>query len=143
MFYLGWIAGAPSAICYGGAVLLQAAGLHAGLSLFLFFVLYPISLMSALEANTVWVPLTLPILGSLVRWWWCWLTFYILSGALVLGLLVLAVVAIGTGQTWLVIALGPLVPAVVLIYARLLGRLGWRMTAKMPRRAKKQQVPSV
>ena len=37
-----------------------------------FFVLYPISLLSALEANTIWVPLTMPILSSLWRWWWCW-----------------------------------------------------------------------
>lgn len=140
MFYLGWIAGAPSAISYGIAVLLEMAGLRPGLSLAAFFLLYPISLLSALEANTVWVPLTWPIVSSLARWWWCWLTFYVLAG-LTLGTVVVAGAAIVvSGQALLALALGPITAAGILIYARLLGRLGWRMTSGEQPRTKRKAV---
>ena len=101
-----------------------------------FFVLYPISFLSALEANTVWVPLTLPILGSLVRWWWCWLIFYCLA-ALLIGLIVAAAsFLIETSHFGLLIGFGPILSAAALIYFRLIGRLAWRMTAKVKKRKK-------
>ena len=62
MLYLGWIGAIPFAVSYGLAVLAGLAGARVEIALpAIFFVLYPISLLSALEANSIWVPLTLPI----------------------------------------------------------------------------------
>lgn len=134
MIYLGWIGAIPLAASYGISLLAGQAGMDRSLAGWTmtaaFFVLYPIALMSALEANSIWVPLTLPILVSLVRWGWAWLMFYLLSGLIAAGLLAAFGYALGSGLDAIIIALGPLVAAGVLVYFRLLGRLAWRMTAK-------------
>jgi hypothetical protein len=92
--------------------------------------LYPIALMSALEANSIWVPLTLPVLMSLLRWWWAWLTFYLLAGLLAAGLAAVFLFSVASSQDLLQLVLGPLTAAAALVYFRLLGRLAWRMTTK-------------
>lgn len=132
LMYVGWIAAIPLVISYGLAVLGTFEGISKVWTLpIAFFVIYPISLMSALEANSIWVPLTLSILGSLIRWWWCWLVFYLMSGLMVWGIGAAAVFAVSSSNEILVVGLGPLLAAAVLIYFRLLGRLGWRMTTKI------------
>jgi hypothetical protein len=87
-------------------------------------------LLSALEANSYWVPLTLPILTSLLRWGWAWLTFYVLAGLLAAGLVAVFEFAVRSTLDLVLIALGPLTAAAALIYFRLLGRLAWRMTRR-------------
>jgi drug/metabolite transporter (DMT)-like permease len=129
LMYVGWIGAIPMGVSYGLGVLANLQGIPLVLSMpVAFFVIYPISLMSALEANSIWVPLTKSILGSLVKWWWCWLMFYLLSGLIAWGLVAAAVFAVNSSNDIVLVALGPLLAAVVLIYSRLLGRLGWRMT---------------
>lgn len=131
MLYLGWIGAIPLAVSYGLAVLAGLGGTRVELALpLIFFVVYPVSLLSALEANSIWAPLTVPIFISLFRWFWCWLVFYILAGLLAAGLAAGFLYAVGSGQTSLLLVLGPLVAAAVLVYFRLLGRLAWRMTTK-------------
>jgi hypothetical protein len=131
LMYVGWIGAIPLAVSYGLAVLGTFQGISKVWTLpIAFFVIYPISLMSALEANSIWVPLTLSILGSLIRWWWCWLLFYLLSGLMAWGIGAAAVFAVYESHDVFVVGLGPLVAAAVLIYFRLLGRLGWRMTTR-------------
>jgi hypothetical protein len=129
LIYLGWIGAIPLAASYGLACLAGLAGARIELAFpgFL-FVLYPIALMSALEANSIWVPLTLPVLLSLFRWWWAWLSFYILTGLLAAGLGAVFLYSLSSSQDLLQLLLGPLVAAAALIYFRLLGRLAWRMT---------------
>jgi hypothetical protein len=131
LIYLGWIGAIPLAASYGLAQLAGLAGARVALAFpgFL-FILYPIALMSALEANSIWVPLTLPVLSSLFRWWWAWLTFYLLSALLAAGLGAVFVYSVSSSQDLLQLLLGPLVAAAALIYFRLLGRLAWRMTTK-------------
>jgi hypothetical protein len=131
MIYLGWVGAIPLAASYGLAELVKLAGAEVRLAFpGFFFILYPIALMSALEANTCWVPLTLPILTSLFRWWWAWLLFYLLTGLVATVLAAVFIFAIHSSQDLLLIALGPLTAAATLIYFRLLGRLAWRMTGK-------------
>lgn len=132
--YVGWIGAIPLAASYGLAIVCRVAlEPTSGISLAVpmsvaFFVIYPISLMSALEANSIWVPLTMSILGSLFKWWWCWLLFYLLSGLVFEGIAAIAVYAVNSSNDFILIGLGPLLAAAALIYFRLLGRLGWRMT---------------
>ena len=129
LMYVGWIGAIPLGVSYGLGMLAKINGIPLILSMpAAFFVIYPISLMSALEANSIWVPLTTSIMGSLVKWWWCWLMFYLLSGLMAWGLVAVAVFAVGSSNDVVFVALGPLLAAAVLIYSRLVGRLGWRMT---------------
>ena len=132
LMYVAWIGAIPLSVSYGLAVLANLQGISMVWTMpVAFFVIYPISLMSALEANSVWVPLTKSILGSLARWWWCWLLFYLVSGLMALGIVAFADFAIDSSNDIVLLGLGPLLPAALLIYFRLLGRLGWRMTSKV------------
>jgi hypothetical protein len=132
LLYIAWIGAIPLGVSYGLALLGASQGMPTiWTTLVAFFVLYPISLMSALEANSIWVPLTMSILGSLVRWWWCWLLFYLLTGLLTAGIVAAWALSAHSSHDTVFIAFGPLLPAALLIYFRLLGRLGWRMTTKV------------
>jgi DNA-directed RNA polymerase subunit RPC12/RpoP len=91
------------------------------------FLIFPVILLSSLEANSAFVPLTTPILRSLVTGWWAWLLFYLLSGVL-WWLFLMAVLAILVSFLPAIIAMGPVLAALLLIYARLIGRLGWRIS---------------
>ncbi len=98
-------------------------------SLVLLFLLYPIVLLSSLEANSPFVPLTLPILNSLKTVTWAWGVFYGLSGGLMLVWLVPLVWGAkqsGGTQFFAMIFLAPLIAGWCFLYARLLGRLAWR-----------------
>jgi hypothetical protein len=135
LIYLSWVGAIPLSVSYGLMRLTELWGPRvfwvwpAG-----FFVLYPISLLSALEANSIWAPLTLPIFASLWRWWWAWSVFYCVSGLILGGIAACMAFALTTSHSYVVILLAPLIPAAWLIYCRLLGRLGWRMTSLAPRR---------
>lgn len=100
--------------------------------------LFPINLLSALDANSVWVPFTSSILLSLFRLWWGWLTVLVLS-ALIWGAWVASVIG-GLQLNEFATALwtGPLLAAVILIQARLLGRLVWRASTT-PRKSKRKK----
>lgn len=129
MLYLGWIGAIPLVVSFGMAKVAGLAGARVEWVLAVaLFVLFPVALLSTLEANSIWVPLTLVILKSLVRWWWGWLLFYLLTGLVAAGLGAIFVFAEESSQEWLLLALGPLLAAAVFIYFRLLGRLAWRMT---------------
>ena len=119
MMYVGWIGSIPLAVSYAISCLAGLWGIPPSRTIPLaLFVIYPISLMSALEANSVWVPLTLPILGSLVRLWWAWLMFYLLSGLMAAGIIGLAIYAARTSQDLLFVGLGPLSAAGTSLAAR-------------------------
>ncbi len=95
-------------------------------------VLFPIVLSSALEADSFLLPVSAPILNSLVRCWWGWAVFY----GLTLPLAILAVAGLAWGisvspMAALMLA-GPVFAALALIYARLLGRLIWRASGLAP-----------
>jgi hypothetical protein len=91
-------------------------------------VLWPILLLSSLEANNIWVPFSWPVLRSLGRSWWAWLLFYVESSVL-LGIYVgLLWYGFGLQPLLAVLATGPLLAALFLIEARLLGRLAWRIS---------------
>lgn len=132
LLYLGWIGAIPLVVSYGLARVLGLAGARVEWTVpGILFVLYPIALMSALEANSIWVPLTLPILKSVFQWWWAWSMFYLLTGFLTAGLAAILVYSESSSHEWFLLALGPLGAAAVFIYFRLLGRLAWRMTTKV------------
>ena len=92
------------------------------------FVLFPFILLSSLESDTQWAPATLRILLSLVTHAWCWIVFYAGTALLAAPLLALVVYGYFRHPFWTAALAAPSLAALVLIYARLLGRLGWRIT---------------
>jgi len=88
--------------------------------------MFPILLASMLETNSPWKPISLPVLGSLLRAWWAWGLFYVESTA-VLATAVRAANALGgvAGLAGL-LAGAPVVVAALMIYGRLLGRVIWQ-----------------
>jgi DNA-directed RNA polymerase subunit M/transcription elongation factor TFIIS len=81
---------------------------------------FPVVLLSQLDIGSMWAVLSPKVLRSMVRCPISWLTFYVESAAILAACLAAAV----TGMLSLYI---PLSVAGVLLYARLLGRLGWRL----------------
>lgn len=91
------------------------------------FLMYPIILLSALEADSVMLPYSQPVLQSLYKLPGAWAQFYGLSAlTVVLPLLLFAGLAL-VALPLACIATAPVFAAAILIYARLLGRLGWSM----------------
>ena len=90
------------------------------------FILFPVVLLSALEANTLWVPFTAPILKSLKTLWWGWLLFYALTALMAGAWLALLLIGISIAPYLTMLVAGPTLSAVLLIGSRLLGRLAWR-----------------
>ncbi|MGD9647321.1 MAG: hypothetical protein AB7U73_16530 [Pirellulales bacterium] len=107
----------------------SAAG-EVGLTL-VAFLLFPVLLLSALESGSALFPFSAPILRSTVRLAWAWGLFYLLAGALAAPIAGFAALT-ATPYYWLGCLLpGPLLGAYLIIYARLLGRLGWLITERL------------
>ena len=122
---------------FGGLVLAEAAavgyivqalsftGLQVIAPLVAFFVL-PVLLLSAVYNDSPVVPIALPVLRSLGSVWWAWCLFYLETGVMLLMWVGLVVVGIVMRQPYLmVLYAAPLLAYIVLVYARLLGRLAW------------------
>jgi hypothetical protein len=88
------------------------------------FVLFPIVLLSMLESNSMFNPVSPPVLGSLLRSWWAWLRFYFAATILLAGIWV-QFYAVERGGRWAFVPVAFLLTATLLIYFRLLGRLAW------------------
>ena len=107
------------------------------------YLAFPIIVLSSQEANSMFVPLTLPILRSMVTSAWVWLMFYVLSGALLGAAAVLILLESEVSPYFALIASGPILATVCLIYPRLLGRLAWRASLTgAHRRRKKRRRPA-
>ena len=89
---------------------------------------FPVLLLSAMECESFLLPYSPPILASLLRVGWAWLVFYLIATALVVGWFAVASLTIAFAPYLVVLVLAPALGAVVLIYARLLGRLAWCIT---------------
>ena len=94
-----------------------------------FFLLTPILLLSVLDSGSMLTLGTPLILSSLYLRWWGWLRFYATCAALAVlwpGTLIAGYLV---EPFYSALVTGPLMAAVLLIYARLLGRLGQAITA--------------
>ena len=116
------------ALAFGAGQLTEALGDQslfwgaAGLTL---FVLLPICLLSVIEAHTPFLPFSPFILKSLVNRAWAWMRFYLASGVLAMiwpGSLILGY---QREPFYAAAVTGPLMALTLIIYWRLLGRLGW------------------
>jgi hypothetical protein len=89
-------------------------------------VAFPVFVLSTMETNSL-SPYSAPIWRSLAGQLSVWITFYVLSSLLLVGSGLASVVLFSRFQWFSPLVLGPLWAATILIYARLLGRLAWRI----------------
>jgi hypothetical protein len=91
-----------------------------------FLLLFPILLLSAMECDSFILPYSPPVLRSLGYYLHGWVMFYLVST----GLFALAAFGVEEGYRrvpGLVLLLsGPVLAALLMIYARLIGRLAWK-----------------
>lgn len=90
------------------------------------FLLFPLLLLSALETGSVFLPVSGPVLRSLLRLWRAWPVFYGLTAALWSAWAAAVVVSLQSlGGAVTVLWAAPVLTAVLFISARLMGRLAW------------------
>ena len=91
------------------------------------FVLFPIFMLSSLEADSALIPITLPVLRSLVVLAGPWLIVYLETFGIIALLTLLFDWALKEDQVpWAMVAAIAAAVAGGFIYARILGRLAWR-----------------
>jgi predicted RNA-binding Zn-ribbon protein involved in translation (DUF1610 family) len=90
------------------------------------YLIFPAMLLSSLEAGSAFMPLTLPILKCMVTRWWCWLLFYLETTFIWVLWAGLMWFGIPNSPYLTILLAGPMLAAILLITARLLGRLAWR-----------------
>ena len=108
-----------------------------------FCVLLPIVVLSALEAGSWFIPLSGPVLKSLVRLPGQWLAYYAVSGAIAAVYFSIVLLGLSRGFWFTTLILtGPLLGTVIFIEARLLGRLGWKTIVLESRKRKRSKGKS-
>lgn len=98
-------------------------------------ILFPILLLSAMEADSFFFPYSPSVLATVIRYWYGWFMFYLLTAAMLVGWLFALVAGLREMPYLAMLVSGPVLAALMLIYARLLGRVAWkasgaRMTAQ-------------
>lgn len=128
--YVGYLLVLAALAGAGVGALVQPYSGHFWLPLFatVYFV-FPVNLLSSLEASSPWAPITPAILRSLIVRLWCWGFFYTETALVVAPCVALVFIGFYLRHPfWTAFLVAPPLSAVVLIYARLLGRLAWRIT---------------
>lgn len=92
-----------------------------------FFLLFPIALLSALQAGSYFTPLTPTVLKTLFTKAWAWCVFYVLTGLIAAACVAPLLFGLARGYWFVTLSFtGPLFSTAMFIAARLLGRLGWK-----------------
>src|SRR5262245_23647308 len=91
---------------------------------------FPVALLSSLSASSRWVPLRPVILGRMLILAPSTLGFYLSTAVLLALAAALSYLAVFTPRAWLLLVAAPVGAAVLLIHARLLGRLA-RLVQKL------------
>lgn len=105
--------------------------------------LFPIFLLSMLSANSLWRVLDAKVLGPLLRRPQALFALYVPSLLLLIPSLWLGYVTIWKMRAYLAPVAGPIWAAALLIYGRLLGRIGWYVSLREDKKKKKKKPPPV
>jgi len=95
--------------------------------LLLHVLLFPLTLISAMDSESVWLPYSGTVLRSLKRLARTWFLFYVISGIFLLATGGVYVLLLEKQPFAGALLLGPFAGAVVLIYSRLVGRMAWKI----------------
>jgi hypothetical protein len=90
----------------------------------------PIVLLSQLAGNSTWELIDLKVLWAMVRCPFSMMLFYLESAVLLL-VCAAAIFVAGQKNIYFILITAPLIVGCAIVYARLLGRLGWRIAEKI------------
>jgi hypothetical protein len=146
LFYLAWLTGmwfVPAWLLIDGigpALIESFPGLNfAQLVLACVWLLFPISLFSSLSANSRWVILRGEVLRRLAYHLVPLLVVYLVTGLLLAGWAGLTYAGLAR-YLWLLPLAALFGPAVLLVNARLLGRLSWLLNYRTPAKRKRRKT---
>ncbi len=122
--------------CVGALTPTLPPGAGAGGAVFLTF---PVIILSMLETGSILNPISLAVWGSLLRRWRAWLGFYLLAGLLVASVVGVEHGLQALGGPWMALPASIFTATAMLVYFRLLGRLGWTITVHSRRRARRTE----
>lgn len=135
LLYLIWLAGiwlVPTWLLLQQAEWAESPYLQTLVYLSVFWLFFPISLLSSMSVSMFWVFLHPVYIWKLAKQG---RALGIVYGVSALGILICALLIAGTvfaGWLWLLPVMAPAVAATWLIYARLLGRLAWVVNPRQP-----------
>jgi Zn-finger nucleic acid-binding protein len=139
LFFVAVPISAVAAATYGIAQLVQSLnGPAAPAAVAVFPLLLAVALLSSLEANSPWSVLTFSILRSIGKHGSAWAMFYVINTSLLATSVALVALARQSPGLASLVA-GPLAAALMFIYARLLGRLGWKASTRKRGKKKKRR----
>jgi predicted Zn finger-like uncharacterized protein len=92
---------------------------------------FPVAVLSQLDIGSIWGVLSPRVLQSMLRCPFSWLTFFLQSSVIAGACIAATIFAAEFGLHPLVVA-APLGTSAMFLYARLLGRLAWRLAETMP-----------
>jgi hypothetical protein len=96
--------------------------------------LFPVLLLSAMECESYILPYSPPVLRTLGYYFHGWLMFQVMTVLLFAGWVVAFDFALPLAPYLTVLLSGPALATIMLLYARLLGRLAWRASGAPPAR---------
>lgn len=89
------------------------------------FFLFPVALLSMLDAGSPFVPVSGPVWGSVFSTCWAWAIFYLETGVILLAFLAFFGAVLYLLGPWGSLLIAPVAVAVMFVYCRLLGRVAW------------------
>jgi hypothetical protein len=121
--FLGWLMlwGGAAAVGYPLSLLIGPIAFLVSATL-----LFPVLILSAMESDSYLLPFSPPILRTLGYYLHGWLTFYLLTLAMFATWVAAFDFGFARSPYLTVLLSGPVLAALMLIYARLLGRVAWR-----------------
>lgn len=139
LMYLAYVAAMVLALAYGIGLAIGGTAQTMLLTLGITeFILFPISLLSVMEANNLALLISPGLLFSLVLKPAAWLQFYLVTGVLWAVWFGTAWIVAGVHPLLLIVVNGLLYASMALIWFRLLGRLAWAISHR--RSTKRRQA---
>lgn len=105
---------------------------NAALGVALWLAAFPFVALSSLEQGSPLAIFSPRLAASLGRAFFAWLAYYVVAWALLAGAGFVAATLLSSAGVLAVLPLGALITAVVIVYFRLVGRLGWWIADLMP-----------
>jgi predicted Zn finger-like uncharacterized protein len=102
--------------------------------------LFPVLLLSAMECESYMLPFSPPVLRTLGYYFHGWLAFQVLTLAMFAAWIVAFDYGFQQAPYLTALVSGPVLAAIMLIYARLLGRLAWRASGAPAVRVEKDDA---
>jgi DNA-directed RNA polymerase subunit RPC12/RpoP len=96
-----------------------------------FWIFFPLMILSQLDIGSMWAIFSPRVLRSMLRCPFSWLTFYVETAAILFGCIAISVLA-AVFDMYVVLVASLVGGFALLLYARLLGRLGWRLAEALP-----------